>query len=113
MRSRTSRWCALIAAFALVSASAALAADPEAAPPSAPTAETRDQMAAVHQKMAECLRSERPLAECRAEMMKSCHDMKGEGACPRRGPRGGMGPGMMGEEMMKAPESPATAAPKQ
>ena len=55
MTSRTSRWCGLIAALALVSVSPAFAADPEKAAPSEPSPEVRQQMAAVHQKMADCL----------------------------------------------------------
>jgi hypothetical protein len=103
MASRTTRWYGLIAALALVSTSPALAADAEKGAPSSPSPEVRQQMAAVHQKMAECLRSDRPIAECRSEMMKSCHDMMGEGGCPMMNGAGGMGPGMMGGEMMKGP----------
>lgn len=42
----------------------------------------RDQMALMHEKMAACLRSEKPLKECREEMHKSCTEAKGEGHCP-------------------------------
>ena len=108
MTSRTSRWCMRIAALALLSVSPAFAADP--GKPSDPSPEARQQMAAVHQKMAECLRSDRAIAECRAEMMKSCHAMMGERGCPMMGSTdGGMGPGMMGPGMMQggpAPEAP-------
>ncbi len=38
-------------------------------------------MADGHQRMAECLRSTRPMKECRAEMKKSCEGMHGEGGC--------------------------------
>ena len=111
MTSRRSRWCTLIAALALVSVSPAFAADPEQSAASDPSPETRQQMAAVHQKMAACLRSARPIAECRAEMMKSCHEMMGERGCPMMGSTdGGMGPGMMGSGMMQG--RPAPEAPK-
>jgi len=109
MTSRTSRWWARIAVFALLSVSPAFAAEPEK--PSDPSPQARQQMAAVHQKMAECLRSERPIAACRAEMMKSRHEMMGDLGCPMMGSTGGgMGPGMMGGGMMQG--GPAPEAPK-
>ena len=111
MTSRTSRWCAGIAAVALLSVSPAFAADP--AKPSDPSPEARQQMAAAHQKMADCLKSDRPIAECRTEMMKSCHDMMGEGGCPMMGAGGsGMGPGMMGGGGMMPHGSPPAETPK-
>jgi hypothetical protein len=85
-----------MAALSLASAGAALAADPQAAAPADPTPAARQQMAEVHEKMAACLRSDRPIAECRAEMWKSCQSMTGESGCPMGG---GMGPGM-GRGMM-------------
>jgi hypothetical protein len=66
-------------------------------------------MATVHQKMAECLRSDRPIAECRAEMMKSCKGVMGEAGCPMMGTMGGgMGPGMMGGGMTHGAPAPET-----
>ena len=53
------------------------------------TAEQRAKMADAHEKMAACLRSNRPLGECHDEMMKSCQETMGTGACPMMG---GMGP---------------------
>ena len=97
MKIRTSRW-GLSVAMVLASGGLALAADPEKAVPAEPTPEVRREMAAVHKKMAGCLESERPIAECRAEMMKSCQTMMGEGGCPMMGSMGGgmmHGPGMM------------------
>ena len=102
---------AALAALALTSPGRARAADPAKAPPPAPTAEQRQKMAEVHQKMADCLRSDRPMAECRNEMATACHDMVGAGGCPMmgKGP-GGMGPGMMGHGkgsgMMHEPPEP-------
>jgi len=117
MTNRTTRWCGLIAALSLASALPALAADPEKGAPSKPSPEVRQQMAAVHQKMADCLRSDRPIAECRAEMRKSCHEILGERGCPMLGPGGGgmgsgrkMGPGTMGGGMMKG--EPAKEQPE-
>lgn len=97
---RTNRWITLLAAFALASASATFAAEPEKGATAAPTPEARQKMAEVHQRMADCLKSDRPMSECRAEMAKSCHDMMGASACPMMGMgEGGMGPGMMGGGM--------------
>jgi hypothetical protein len=88
---------ALIATLALASASAAFAQTPQATAPAEPTPQVRQQMAAVHEKMAACLKSERPIAECKAEMWDDCHALKGASGCPMMGPMGGgMGPGMMG-----------------
>lgn len=56
---------------------AALAVDttPSTTPSShpAPTKEQREQMAAAHEKIAACLRSDKPIDECHAEM-KKMHD---------------------------------------
>ena len=87
----------LIAVFLFSGVTAGFAADQPKSPPS-PTKEMRQQMAAVHEKMAACLRSDRPFAECRDEMQKTCHDMMGEHGCPM------MGMGMHGHDrMMKQP----------
>ena len=111
MTRRTGLWLASLTALVLVSARPVLAADPAKAPPPAPTAEQRQKMAEVHQKMADCLRSDRPIAECRSEMATACHDMMGAGGCPMMGTGpGGMGPGMkghgMGPGMMQPPDAP-------
>lgn len=47
------------------------------------TAEQRKQMADMHEKMATCLRSTKPMEECRKEMMSSCKEM-GD-SCPMMG----------------------------
>jgi hypothetical protein len=62
--------------------SAALAA--ETKPPAHPemTRDQRNKMAEAHQKMATCLRSDRPLQECRQEMMRACRDTMGADGCP-------------------------------
>lgn len=52
--------------------------------------EHRKDMAKLHENMAKCLKSERPMSECKTEMKKSCRDMMGEDGCP-----------MMGEMMHK------------
>jgi len=62
----------------------------------APSKEQRQQMATVHQKMAECLKSDKPMSECKSEMMKSCQEKMGKDGCPMMGQMGGMmGKGMM------------------
>jgi len=48
-----------------------------------PTKEMRATMAAAHERMAACLRTDRPMAECREEMRKSAPTM-GE-QCPMMG----------------------------
>lgn len=55
----------------------------EVAPPSK---EMREKMALAHEKMAACLRSDHSVADCRQEMMKSCHEMGGH-ACGMMGDR--------------------------
>jgi len=86
----------LIAAIALISVGPACAADPQKGAPSDPSPEVRLQMADVHKKMAACLESERPMADCRAEMMKSCQTLMGESGCPMMGSMGMRhGSGMM------------------
>ena len=69
----------------------ALAADKGTTPAKTPqmTADQRSKMADLHEKMAACLRSTRPISECHDEMMKSCQETMGTGGCPMMG---GMGP---------------------
>jgi hypothetical protein len=91
-----------IAFLMIAGAPAVFAADEPPAPPSAPSKEMREQMAAVHEKMAACLRSDKAFAGCRDEMQKSCRELMGEQACPMMG----MGMGMQ-DRMMK-PGPPVT-----
>jgi hypothetical protein len=92
MTHRTSSWLGALAAVALIWTGAAHAAEPKKVPPAAPTAEQRQKMAEIHQKMADCLRSDRPIEECRSEMATACHDSLGADQCPMMGKHGG---GMM------------------
>lgn len=64
---------------------ATLAASPPNAAPPAMTKETREKMATLHEQMAACLRSDKALADCHAEMKKSCHDSLGDQGCPMMG----------------------------
>jgi len=57
-------------------------------PPSAPTTvtkESREKMAVLHEQMAACLRSDKPLADCHSEMRKSCKESMGDQGCPMMG----------------------------
>jgi hypothetical protein len=86
----------LIASMMIVGATAVLAADVPAAP-SAPSKEMRVQMAAAHEEMAACLRSDKDFAACRDEMRKNCREIMGEQACPMMG---------MGMDRMMQPGPP-------
>ncbi|MFI5315474.1 MAG: hypothetical protein ACHQ6T_07225 [Myxococcota bacterium] len=113
MTFRTSHSRGALAALALLAASSVFAAEPETGSASAPSPELRQQMAAVHQKMADCLRSTRPIADCRAEMVSSCQQLMGDSGCPMMGSgSGGMGPGMMGGGKMMGPPAPETPKKK-
>lgn len=46
------------------------------------TPEQRQTMAASHEQMATCLRSEKTMDECRTDMMKSCESTMGKDGCP-------------------------------
>lgn len=69
-----------------------------------PTHAQREKMAQIHERMAECLRSDRSFADCRQAMMRACRAELGTGGCRMMqggrpwGRRGGMmrGGGMMG-----------------
>jgi hypothetical protein len=50
-------------------------------------------MAAAHRKLAQCLESDRPMGECRAEMKPLCPQMMGEHGCPMMGHGGAHGHG--------------------
>jgi len=49
------------------------------------SAEQRASMATIHEQMAACLRSDKPLGDCMQKMMDSCHDMMGGKWCPMTG----------------------------
>ncbi len=100
-----------LVALAMVWASAAFAADPPTAAPAEPSREAREQMAAAHQKIADCLRSSRPVAECHAEMKAGGGCMMGDGGCPMM--EGGTCPAMKGEGMKHGPGAMHGGAPPQ
>jgi hypothetical protein len=102
MKSRVSRLQkgSVVATLALVlGASTAFSAEPTSH--AAPSKEQREKMATIHEQMAACLRSDKPIADCHKEAMKSCQDMMGKEGCP-----------MMHEHMMHQQQSPKTTEPK-
>jgi hypothetical protein len=46
-----------------------------------PTKEQRQKMAEMHEKMAACLKSDKPASDCHKEMMASCKEAMGK-ECP-------------------------------
>lgn len=102
--SRGSAWNLILALLANAGTTAAFAADlPAGAQQPAPSKEMREKVATLHEQMAACLRSEKPFAECRAQMMKSCQSTMGTQGCPMMGMMGrgqsGSGMGMHGRMM--------------
>jgi hypothetical protein len=92
-----------IASAFIAAAALAVSAEPPASSASAPSKETREKMAAVHEQMAACLRSDKSITECRTETMQKCQAMLGQQSCR------GMGMGNAGMRGMRSP--PAKPAP--
>lgn len=98
--------CFAFAAAIFLSANA-LAEDTPPPTPSAqaaPSKEVREKMAALHEKMAACLRSDKTIDACRTEMRASCYQTVGAQTCPMIGMGGGMG---RGRAMPSPPVSPS------
>ena len=104
MNSRIQIRSAVAIGSLVVGMSSAVAQTPSPAAPGTPSKETREKMAAVHERMAACLRSDKPIDECRGQMMKSVAHMPGETGCPM------MGAGMHGQ-MMQDHSAPARTVP--
>ena len=104
---RVRAWPAIASVLALGSVAGAIAADPVSTA-RVPTKEMREKMAVLHEQMAACLRSEKPITECRTEMMQGCRTSLGAQGCPMMGLGRGMG---MGPRMMQS--QPATSGAKQ
>jgi len=68
-------------ALFLGSMSVAPAAEPPSAAATGPSKETREKMAAFHEQLAACLRSDKPIADCHKEAMKHHKDMMGKEGC--------------------------------
>jgi hypothetical protein len=77
------RYSLLFVALCVSPVTMTFAAEPP--PSAAPSKDMREKMAAAHDKMAACLRSDRELADCRREMQRTCSDMMGEQGCPMMG----------------------------
>ncbi len=87
------------AAAALLCVSLAAAAEPPAGPPNLSKAQ-REKMAQIHEQMAQCLRSDRTMAECHQQMMDDCRAALGDKSC-----------GMMGHHRGMRPRHPMMATP--
>lgn len=81
---------------AIMFSTVTFAAEPPAAAQPEPSKELRGQMAAAHDAMAACLRSDKSFADCRDQMQTSCRQIHGEEGCPM------MGMGM--HQRMKKPQ---------
>jgi len=66
----------------------------EAKPLPALSKETREKLAALHEQMAACLRSDKSIAVCHAEMRAACAGSLNNKGCPSMGMGGGPGIGM-------------------
>ena len=58
-----------------------MAADTKTSTTPADPKAQREQMAQHHEKMAQCLRSDKTLQDCRQEMRQSCDQTMGEEGC--------------------------------
>lgn len=71
--------------FALLISTSARAENKDASAHSAnhmsATPEMKKDMADMHQKMADCLRTDKSMQDCHGEMMKDCHGAKAPGHC--------------------------------
>jgi hypothetical protein len=88
MNTKVSRFhaAALIATVALLlHMGTALSAEPPAQGHPVLSKEQREKMATIHEQMAACLRSDKPVADCHREAMKSCQEMMGKEGCPMMG----------------------------
>lgn len=107
-RTRTTKLrVAAMAALLWTSASVVGAASPAPGSAAAPSKEQREKMAQAHEKMAACLRSDRPVADCHQEMMQTCHDTMGGQGCGMMM----MGPGPRGRGMGRGPGAAGTTQP--
>ena len=96
---------------AMLCASLAWASPPPPAS-TAPSQEMREKMAQVHEKMAACLRSDKPIAECHREMKANCRAELGDRGCGMMQRRGmGMGPGRMMSPPPPPPADKSTTPP--
>jgi hypothetical protein len=78
---------AAVTAILLLSGAAVTSADTPPPEHRELSKETREKMAALHERMAECLRSDKPFNECRSTMITSCREQLGSDGCPMLGVR--------------------------
>ncbi len=52
------------------------------------TTDQRQKMADAHERMAVCLRSDKPVSDCHEEMKKACQEGMGKDGCPMMGGKG-------------------------
>ena len=72
----------LTATLALIlGAGAAISADPASQSHPTMSKEQREKMATIHDQIAACLRSDKSVADCHKEAMKSCQDAMGKDWC--------------------------------
>jgi hypothetical protein len=100
---------AALTAILLLCAVAVTSADTP--PPGQPelSKETREKMAALHEQMAACLRSDKPVSECHSTMIKSCQEQLGSDGCPMMT---GMAHGSDGRHRMRPMGNTAKPADK-
>jgi hypothetical protein len=83
-----------------VMGSVAWATEPPKTSAATVSKETREKMAVLHEQMAACLRSDKSISDCHAEMRKNCQTTLGTQDCPM------MGRSMHSGGMHEAPGSP-------
>ena len=71
----------LLGSAILIAGAASAADSPAAAAPPMDKA-AREKMAAMHDGMAACLRSEKTVSSCHEEMQRKCSEAFGAGGCP-------------------------------
>jgi len=73
--------CVLLATVASLQAPAQESAGAQPGEHHELSKDTREKMAQLHEQMAACLRSEKPVQVCHGEMMKSCQSQLGSEGC--------------------------------
>jgi hypothetical protein len=75
----------LVVGMTLALIGGAFAAEQPPAKSAAPSQQTREQMAKMHEQMAACLRSDKAFADCQSQMHQQCMAAMGEKGCPMMG----------------------------
>ncbi len=100
-----------LAGFSALAEQSAVSKKPSSNATTELTQEQRLKMAGLHANMADCLKSDKAISECRQEMMKGCREAMCKEGCPQGMMMGGMHStgrhmkgqmsGMMGTELEK------------